>query len=172
MQINEVGFPIYDVHDVMDIIYSQDFDILKEILVTSHGDIEKFNQNAKEFDLQNLLVYANDTELQTDDVDTLCQNNWFMPEKYKNIDLYQFLIQKCTNKAEITRVEEELEAFTKYNLCNLLKYTIFLVDHMREHNYIWGVGRGSSVASFVLYLIGIHKINPITYDLEWQEFLK
>ena len=49
---------------------------------------------------------------------------------------------------------------------------IYLVDIMQENKVIWGVGRGSSVASFVLYLIGIHKINPITHDLDWREFLR
>lgn len=54
----------------------------------------------------------------------------------------------------------------------LLRYMIYLVDHMRENKIVWGVGRGSSVASYVLYLIGIHKINSIHYDLDWKEFLR
>lgn len=54
----------------------------------------------------------------------------------------------------------------------LLRYMIYLVDYMRENKIVWGVGRGSSVASYVLYLIGIHKINSIHYDLDWKEFLR
>jgi DNA polymerase III alpha subunit len=48
----------------------------------------------------------------------------------------------------------------------------YLVDLMREHNIVWGVGRGSSVSSFVLFLIGIHRINSIYYGLDVEEFLK
>jgi len=48
----------------------------------------------------------------------------------------------------------------------------YLVDLMRENNIVWGVGRGSSVSSFVLFLIGIHRINSIYYDLDVEEFLK
>jgi len=48
----------------------------------------------------------------------------------------------------------------------------YLVDFMRENKIVWGVGRGSSTASFVLYLIGIHKINPIQFQLDWREFLR
>jgi len=55
---------------------------------------------------------------------------------------------------------------------DLLRYMIYLVDFMREHTIVWGVGRGSSVASYVLYLIGVHKIDSIQYGLDWREFLR
>jgi DNA polymerase III alpha subunit len=43
---------------------------------------------------------------------------------------------------------------------------------MRENDIVWGVGRGSSVASYTLYLIGVHKIDSIKYELDINEFLK
>jgi len=43
---------------------------------------------------------------------------------------------------------------------------------MRENGIVWGVGRGASVASYVLYLIGVHRINSIQYGLDWREFLR
>ena len=49
---------------------------------------------------------------------------------------------------------------------------IYLVDYMRKNKIVWGVGRGSSVASYVLYLIGVNKIDSIKYKLECQEFLR
>jgi len=49
---------------------------------------------------------------------------------------------------------------------------IYIVDMMRKNNLVWGVGRGSSVASYVLYLIGIHKIDSLKYNLNIEEFLK
>jgi DNA polymerase III alpha subunit len=58
------------------------------------------------------------------------------------------------------------------NLFQLLQYLKYLVDTMRKHNIVWGVGRGSSVASYVLYLIGVHKINSMYYDLDIEEFLR
>jgi len=48
----------------------------------------------------------------------------------------------------------------------------YFVDTMQANNVVWGVGRGSSVASYVLYLIGVHKIDSIKYNLDWQEFLR
>jgi DNA polymerase III alpha subunit len=49
---------------------------------------------------------------------------------------------------------------------------IYLVDVMRENSVVWGVGRGSSVASYVLYLIGVHKIDSVKYNLDFKEFFK
>lgn len=70
------------------------------------------------------------------------------------------------------RVEQELELYDKYELLDVLRLCVFLVDKMREHKVVWGVGRGSSVASYVLYIIGIHKIDSVKYGLDIKEFLK
>jgi DNA polymerase III alpha subunit len=48
----------------------------------------------------------------------------------------------------------------------------YLVDTLRKNNVVWGVGRGSSVASYILYLIGVHKVDSIKYNLDINEFLK
>jgi DNA polymerase III alpha subunit len=37
---------------------------------------------------------------------------------------------------------------------------------------VWGVGRGSSVASYVLFLIGVHRIDSMKYNLDYKEFLR
>jgi len=73
---------------------------------------------------------------------------------------------------EWDRVQEELAAFGERGMYNLLRYMIYLVDFMRENDIVWGVGRGSSVASYVLYLIGVHKIDSLKYNLDWREFLR
>ena len=78
----------------------------------------------------------------------------------------------CKTDAEIQRAGEELLMFQERNLFNLLKYLKYLVDTMRDNNIIWGVGRGSSVASYVLYLLGVHKIDSMYYDLDPGEFLR
>jgi len=46
------------------------------------------------------------------------------------------------------------------------------VDVMHDNRVIWGVGRGSSVASYVLYLLGVHRIDSMYYDLDAGEFLR
>lgn len=78
----------------------------------------------------------------------------------------------CNGEQEVARAYEELKAFHDRGMYDLLRYMLYLVDFMRENKIVWGVGRGSSTASFVLYLIGIHKINPIQFQLDWREFLR
>jgi DNA polymerase III alpha subunit len=62
--------------------------------------------------------------------------------------------------------------FQERNLFDLLRYLKYLVDTLRANNMIWGVGRGSSVASYVLYLLGVHRIDSMFYDLDAREFLR
>jgi DNA polymerase III alpha subunit len=76
------------------------------------------------------------------------------------------------NSVQWKRVRDEYAEFESRGLAPLLKYMIYLVDFMRENKIVWGVGRGSSVASYVLYLIGVHKIDSIKYDLDFKEFLR
>jgi DNA polymerase III alpha subunit len=95
-----------------------------------------------------------------------------MPDKYKNFEIVEFLLDQTTNEEEYQRVVNELELFYQYDMIEVLKYIKYLVDTMRENNILWGVGRGSSVASYVLYLIGIHKINSLKFGLDIREFLK
>lgn len=100
------------------------------------------------------------------------QSQWMMPEEYKNFDIAEHVLNMCTTEEQLQRVAEELLLFQEKNLFNLLRYLKYLVDTMQANNIIWGVGRGSSVASYVLFLLGVHKIDSIYYDLTPDEFLR
>jgi DNA polymerase III alpha subunit len=115
--------------------------------------VEEINLNISDYDLKNQVV-------------------WFYPDSYKTLDIETWLYDQCQNETEVARVSLELTLFEKYKLRNVLIYLKFLVDTMRKNQIVWGVGRGSSVCSFVLYLIGISKVNPIKYGLDINEFLK
>lgn len=106
------------------------------------------------------------------DWDNLQQSTWFMPEEYENFDIAKFVLDHCNGISELQRAGQELLIYQERGLFPLLRYLKYLVDTMRKHNVVWGVGRGSSVASFVLFLIGVHKINSLYYDLSIDEFLK
>ena len=67
---------------------------------------------------------------------------------------------------------EELDAFKERNMLDLLRWLKYFVDTCSKEGVVWGVGRGSSVASFILYKIGVHSIDPLKYNLDWREFLR
>jgi DNA polymerase III alpha subunit len=99
------------------------------------------------------------------------QEKWFMPENYFP-NIVEHLYGLCNTQEEEERVSLELELFIQHGMFELLVYLKYLVDTMRENNIVWGVGRGSSVASYVLYLLGVHKVDSIKYELNIHEFLK
>jgi DNA polymerase III alpha subunit len=95
-----------------------------------------------------------------------------MPDEFKSVDIAAHVLSLCKTDAELQRVGEELLLFQERNLFDLLRYLHYLVNVMRDNNIIWGVGRGSSVASYVLYLLEVHRINSMFYDLDPREFLR
>jgi DNA polymerase III alpha subunit len=119
-----------------------------------------------------LLKKSSELEISIEEFDKLNQHNWHMPDSYKNMDIAKYVLEQCTNDEELQRAGMELLLFQERDMFDLLKYLKYLVDTMRNNNIVWGVGRGSSVSSFVLYLLGVHKINSLYYDLSIDEFLK
>ena len=110
--------------------------------------------------------------ISVDEYDKKNQNNWYIPDEYKNFDIAKYVLDLCETDAELQRVGDELLKFQDLGMFPMLCYCKYLVDTMRKHNIVWGVGRGSSVASFVLFLLEIHRINSLYYDLSIDEFLK
>ena len=100
------------------------------------------------------------------------QKEWLIPKEYQNFDIASWLLNQCKTPEQINRVVEELELFVQYNMIDVLICVQYLVDFMRANNIVWGLGRGSSVASYCLYLIGIHKIDSLKFSLDIKEFLK
>jgi DNA polymerase III alpha subunit len=136
-------------------------------------DPQDFNKSRAELhaDVPNLKGYvtlADSVEI----FDERFQSKWRMSDEYKELDIAEYVLSLCTQDYELQRVGEELLLFQERNLFNLLRYMKYLVDTLRKNNIVWGVGRGSSVASYVLFLLGVHKINSIYYDLSIDEFLK
>jgi hypothetical protein len=168
MKTDLYGQQIYTENDICELYLKDPLRNLKEVLV------EKPIQFADILELSNLpntTVYT-DPQLTIDEFDYNLQNNWLMPEEYKNFDIAKYVLDLCQNDEELQRVGEELILFQEREMFDLLRYLKYFVDTMRANNIVWGVGRGSSVASFVLFLIGVHRINSLYYDLSIEEFLK
>ena len=169
IKINETGDCIFTEQDAIDLLYTNpDFDIAKLFFKTTKQYNNSIKDTGVDFEqLQTVPDRANPT-----DVDKANINNWYMPQKYYEIDTLQWLLDKCQNNKEKMRVTEEYKLFEKKKFIKVLQFLIYFIDTLRANNVVWGVGRGSSVASFCLFLIGVHKINPMLYNLDHKEFLR
>lgn len=97
---------------------------------------------------------------------------WNMPNQYNDIDLDLHFAEKIETMEQAERVATELILYRENGLETMLKFMIYMVDVMKAHNIIWGVGRGSSVSSYLLFLIGLHSVDSLKYDLDIREFIK
>jgi DNA polymerase III alpha subunit len=172
MTINEYGAIFLNANELFDNIYAGKIKSFKNVYL-DQPTVDQFNA-AKDLNRDNfdyLDKYVEPT-ISLDQFDTNLQNKWFMPEEYKSFNIVEYLLSLCKTEVETNRVLEELELFVQYDMIELLGYLKYLVDTMRENNIVWGVGRGSSVASYSLYLLGVHKIDSIKFELDIREFLK
>lgn len=173
MQTTDYGDVILSTEDIISGLYSGKIINLDNIFLENQEEINKFTNACKEnFEKLGNLKSFNKYTVSKEDFDKVNQRHWFMGEYYKEMDIAKWLVERCTRQEELDRVEEELNLFAQHGMMDVLKYLKYLVDTMRYYNILWGVGRGSSVASYCLFLIGIHKIDSIKYKLDINEFLK
>jgi len=169
MQIDKFKNPVFNETDIFNAIYLGHIDKLNELMVSDNIDIDQF------IEISNINFTKYNSTIQTlniNEFDTALQDKWFMPEKYYTFDVSEFCLTKCVSNVEKERVEIELSEFKNRNLIRLLQWLKYFVDTCLENNVLWGVGRGSSVASYVLFLLGVHKINSIKYNIDYKEFFR
>lgn len=107
--------------------------------------------------------------------------DWNIPVEYKTMDVAQFVYDKfqsvsnCFGESEkqqrLNRLNQEFKLYKQYNLIDTLRTIIYVINNLSEKNIPWGVGRGSSVSSYVLYIIGVHDVDSVLYDLDINDFL-
>ena len=168
MRKDSYGQMIFDEADLVNLYYTDPEIKLENVLVEKPI---KFNSDLELENIPKLIEYKL-SDISKSQFDNQLQNSWFMPKEYLDMDIAKWVLEQCKDDSELQRAGQELLMYQERNMFTLLKYLKYLVDTMRKNNVVWGVGRGSSVASFVLYLTGIHRINSLHYDLPIEEFLK
>jgi DNA polymerase III alpha subunit len=173
MKSTAFGEVILSEQDVVNGLYSGKITSLEKVFLDNPELCKVFNESVrKNADRVALCkVWSEPTETMQE-WDKKNQEQWFMPREYAEMDIELFLLEQCTSAEEQDRVALELDLYHRHNFISVLKYLKYLVDTMRSNNIVWGVGRGSSVASYCLYLLGVHKVNSIKYELDIHEFLK
>lgn len=171
MKINQYSEQIFNEDDLCNLVMTGvDLGTLDGMMVDHTVNIDSV---AELLDRVPQLIASSDSNTQTvEEFDRQCQSNWFMPDEYKQLDIAEYVLSLCKTDAELQRVGTELLLYQERNLFDLLCYLKYLVDTMTTNRLIWGVGRGSSVASYVLYLLGVHRIDSMFYELDPEEFLR
>lgn len=158
-------------------------DNLKELLlqgknishlnVVHDEDIELFQKYQSEL-LSDTIIFLDAPEelLSFEDFHQKCAGEWIFPVIYQQIDVKQWLLLKCKTQQEIDRVNEEYLLYEEHDLIMLLRLFIYLISYFREKEFVWGVGRGSSVSSYILFKIGVHRVDSIKYNLDIRDYLK
>ena len=107
---------------------------------------------------------------------------WQLPKKYLQLDLEEYIVEifekrlaalnYSDSEVEIAsaRISYELDQIFKRNMVEFIQTVIYIIDTLREKKQVWGVGRGSSCASYILFLIGLHVVDCVRLDVDANEF--
>lgn len=137
-------------------------------------EIEAYNRNGSD---QQFKVKTKFKELDT---------KWNLSSIYKNIDIAKhiadLLVKECINNQwpissieyskRKERVAHELKLYENKNLLDVLRALIYIINTLEDNNVVWGVGRGSSVSSYILYLFKVHDVDSCHYNLDISDFLR
>jgi hypothetical protein len=173
MRTDQYGQIILGEQDLVDLVMrGHEIWKMPRVLVDNDVDLERVILTVEEPGTMVQWTFSDDSDIAVPDWHHARQQQWMMPDCYRNMDIASFVLDLCGSDAELQRCGQELLMYQERGLMDLLRYLKYLVDVMRDNHVIWGVGRGSSVASFVLYKLGVHRINSLYYELDPAEFLR
>jgi DNA polymerase III alpha subunit len=170
---NKFGELVFSESDICNLIMQgRDFDSLRHVVIDDSINLEELIKHVERPESLLTWKFPYNSSTSVPEFHASQQQMWHMPEEYKTLDIAQHVLSLCKNEDELQRCGAELLLYQERNLFDLLRYLTYLVDIMTKNHIIWGVGRGSSVASYVLYLLGVHRINSMYYNLDIAEFLR
>jgi len=170
---SKFGEMIFDESDLCDLIMQgQSIDSLQNFIVDPLINLEELISQIESPESLLTWTFPYDHDISVPEFHLTQQMKWHMPEEYQQLDIAEYVLGLCSGEAELQRCGAELLLYQERDLFNLLCYLKYLVDVMTANRIIWGVGRGSSVSSYVLYKLGVHRIDSLYYNLDVGEFLR
>lgn len=172
MQIDNYGRCGHTEKEICDHLHKNPtFDISNIFVI--NGSKYKNSQEESFIDSPSINVWEDrDISISEKDYHFSNQNKWNLPQEYLEFNIIEYLFDLCKTVEERNRVEQEILLFHEHNLINLLRYMKYIRDVAQENNIVLGVGRGSSCCSYCLYLLKIHRVDSIKYDLNINDFLR
>ncbi len=145
--------------------------VFSDILVLPHHDLIRYNMRNPE---HALTIWNSDGVESHPSSETY---DWIIPEKYQELDIIEQSVRKLED-LELSsddyknRLEYELFEMDKRGMFPFIRCVYYVIEQLRENNIVWGVGRGSSCASLVLFVLGINRVDPVKYNIPVGEFIK
>jgi DNA polymerase III alpha subunit len=169
---DEYGRVVFDEDALLEIFYSGKAQV-SDLVAVDNPAIHAYNTWCKTFDSpEQAIEVVTPLDVSPEAYHKIRQSDWLMPQEYLDLNVEQWLCSKIKTDAERNRVDMELQLFRKHGMEDALRLFIYITEALKGAGVWWGVGRGSSVASYCLFLIGVHKVDSIKYDLNIKEFLK
>lgn len=164
---NDYGHQVYEEEDLISVILSgQSIDGLDAI------NCDKFIASSEEFSQDPGIKKYVEPSMALDVYHCSRTAHWNIPEEYKNLDIISRIQHKITNEEQAIRVAHEYSIMEQINCLPFIRAVVYIIDSLREKNIVWGVGRGSSVSSYILFLLGVHSVDSLKYKLPFDEFIK
>lgn len=107
---------------------------------------------------------------------------WKLPEPHLSMDLQSTVVARAVDRLKelnypedvhlraCQRIQDELDEIERRGMVEFVKTIIYILDTFRQKGVVWGVGRGSSCASYILFILGLHSVDPVLYDVPLSEF--
>lgn len=145
--------------------------VFSDLLVLPHHDLRVYNMRNPE---HALTIWEDDGESTGPPTDTF---DWVIPKEYQDVDIVELSVSKLEALGLVSdeytqRLEYELFEMDKRGMFQFIRCVYYVVEELRKNNIVWGVGRGSSCASLVLFVLGINRVDPVKYDIPVGEFIK
>ena len=170
---SKFGELVFSENDMCDLLMQgRNIDLLTNVVVDNSINLEELVRHVERPESLLTWSFPYNAETSVPEFHSLQQMSWHMPKEYQQLDIAAHVLGLCDTESELQRCGQELLLYQERNLFDLLRYLKYLVDVMQQNNVIWGVGRGSSVASYVLYKLAVHRIDSLHYNLDVSEFLR
>ena len=148
------------------------------LLAVRNWDIERFNKNTGD-EYPDIEIWDDDGEANGPPDETY---DWTIPQEYQDLNIYDMSLHAFSKKVAEGKIEEdetyasrlmdELQEMNNRNMFPFIRCLVYVRDKFRENRVVWGVGRGSSCACLVMYLLDINKVDPVKYEIPMEEFFK
>ena len=174
MNTNEYGQVTFEVDEVLSMLYTGQS--IADCVLSDAQELSLHQKDAKKFEIDPLPASVKPQQPALD-YHAVKSSAWQMPEQYKTLDIEQLLSQKMADKGlldavYVERISSEMHEYRSRNMIDTLRFLHYLMDTCKQHAIVTGIGRGSSVSSLVLHLLDVHHIDPVKYDLHYNEFLR